>query len=91
MQVVTVGSMLFGLGLKILLVLQQAVVNAMGNFLNLSYNIFIAFLLWTSHLLEKEKEFRGYPCQPFNIIILDDADSMTEDSQVWSQSIFTVL
>ncbi|XP_022936234.1 uncharacterized protein LOC111442906 [Cucurbita moschata] len=29
MQEVTVGSMLFGLGLKILLVLQQAVVNAM--------------------------------------------------------------
>jgi hypothetical protein len=26
--------------------------------------------------------FSGYPCPPYNIIILDEADSLVEDAQV---------
>ena len=35
-------------------------------------------------LLNVSSSCRGYPCPPFKIIILDEADSMTEDALVSS-------
>jgi DNA polymerase III delta prime subunit len=37
-----------------------------------------------------EKNFSGYPCPPYKIIVLDEADSMTEDAKILQMQIVFV-
>jgi hypothetical protein len=48
--------------------------------------ILIQFIFLTSFLAVMD--FSGYPCPPYKIIILDEADSMTEDAQVYCHTTF---